>query len=418
MEPLGDDELLHIYNKIPYDLEGKRSFAQVCKKFLKIACIGLYRLDSSFPVLLFDVLPSSPNIERFTCYTPLSNAHIKLLAHCPKLQELILQKHLDPSSEFYFDFDFDDDGLCALGNACSRLRCVSLNRRLNVGDAGIASIVTSSKNLTHLNLKGCIRVTDESLKAIGRSGIHNLNLTGCSSITDLGLKYLADGDLKNSLQSLNLTKCDRISDLGVIHLNQMVSLTVLKLSKCGGHVTDTGIVAMSSQLQNIEILDLSWLINVTDISLLAISSNCTKLKDISLTGCKAITAEGLRAFTGHPTLERLVLFSCYNFSWEDVKLIALTCIKLEYLGIMKRIKTPMPESSQECIQIGDRFFGINWDEDNGPIFCIEFVLKSEMKIENGSDFWLGFSLVKENLNNCAQYNQLRSSGEIIITSSL
>ncbi|KAJ0725792.1 putative leucine-rich repeat domain superfamily [Helianthus annuus] len=97
-----------------------------------------------------------------------------------------------------------------------------------------------------------------------------------------------------------------------------------------------------SHLSNIEILDLSWLINVTDISLLAVGSKCVKLQKFLLTGCEAISAEGLRAFSGHQTLKRLMLFSCYNFCWEDVESVALTCTKLEYL---KRIKMPTPEFS-------------------------------------------------------------------------
>ncbi|KAK9060223.1 hypothetical protein SSX86_020927 [Deinandra increscens subsp. villosa] len=372
MEPLGDDELLYIFDKIPCYIEDKPLFAQVSKQFMKVACVRLHRLRSCFPDMLFDILPSSPNMRRFSCSKPLSNTHLKLLAHsCPKLELLGIgsaQDH-DPSSEpGEFDSDFDDDGLRAVGNSCSHLSEVSLSRRLHVGDAGIVSLVTSSKNLIKLNLEGCIRVTDESLKAIGESGIHNLNLEECCLITDLGLEYLAVGDLKKCLQHLNLSKCDRISDNGVIHLKQMVGLTHLNLSKCGVHVTDAGIAALLSQLTNIEILDLSWLINVADISLLAIGSKCLKLKEINLNGCEAISAEGLRAFSGHQTLKRLTLFSCYNFSWEDVESVALTCVGLKYLGLMKSIKTPMPEPSFDYLQIGRWYCGIDWDEDSDYLF--------------------------------------------------
>ncbi|KAI3696481.1 hypothetical protein L1987_79498 [Smallanthus sonchifolius] len=374
MEPLGDDELLYIFNKIPrFNLGDKRSFAQISKRFMKVACVSIYYLNSCFPDLLFDILPSSPNVRTFQCNKPLSNNHLQLLAQsCPKLKFLYLRsaQDFDPPEPGEFKFDFDDDGLCAVANACSHLHNVYLNMRLHVGDAGIVSLATSCKNLITLNLKGCNRVTDESLKAIGESGIRNLNLEGCYLITDLGLKYLASGNLKNSLQHLILTECDRISDHGVIHLKQMVHLIELNLSKCGVYVTDPVMLTLLSQLPNIEILDLSWLINVTDISLLAIGSKCFNLKEIYLSGCEAITAEGLLAFSGHEVLKRLVLFSCYNFSWEDVETVALTCIRLEYLGLMKRIKTPMPETSidYDYLQIGRNFCGIDWDKDSGTLF--------------------------------------------------
>ncbi|KAL8224558.1 hypothetical protein R6Q57_020033 [Mikania cordata] len=377
MKQLGDDELLYIFNKIPnYNREGKRSFAQVSKQFMKASCVGLYLLYSCFPDLLFDILPSSQNLRIFQCYKQLSNTHLKLLAQsCPKLQILRLGTTLDPFYElgdFGFDFDldndFDDDGLCAVGSSCSNLCYVNLGMRLHVGDAGIVSLVTSCKNLIRLNLEGCIRVTDESLKAIGESGIRNLNLGRCYLITGMGLECLAYGNLKNCLKQLNLTRCDRISDHGVIYLNHMVGLTDLNLSKCGVHVTDSSIVALLSQLPNIEILDLSWLINITDTSLLAIGSKCLKLEKIFLTGCEAITAEGLRAFSGHESLKRLDLFSCYSFSWEDVESVALTCVRLEYLGLMKRIKTPMPKYEYDYLQIERNSCRIDWDKDSKELF--------------------------------------------------
>ncbi|KAJ0678509.1 putative leucine-rich repeat domain superfamily [Helianthus annuus] len=165
-----------------------------------------------------------------------------------------------------------------------------------------------------------------------------------------------------------MAECNQISDNGIIFLKSMAALTELSLSKCGVHVTNYAIADVLSHLSNIEILDLSWLVNVTDISLLAIGSKCVKLQKIILTGCEAISAEGLQAFSGHQTLKRLELFSCYNFSWEDVESVALTCTKLEYLGLMKRIKTPTPEFSFDYLQIQHNRCGIDWDEDSDFLF--------------------------------------------------
>ncbi|KAJ0866789.1 putative leucine-rich repeat domain superfamily [Helianthus annuus] len=97
-------------------------------------------------------------------------------------------------------------------------------------------------------------------------------------------------------------------------------------------------------------------------------TKCLKLQTVYLTGCEAITSEGLRAFNGHQTLKTLLLFSCYNFCWEDVESVAVTCSRLEYLGLMKRIKTPMPESHQDFLQIGHHTCLIEWDEGEGVFF--------------------------------------------------
>ncbi|KAK1419989.1 hypothetical protein QVD17_29476 [Tagetes erecta] len=261
----------------------------------------------------------------------------------------------------------DDELLYILTKIPSRSKRSFAQELYPLETGGYMLVGTSCKNLVHLHFDGCIRVTNESLKAIGESHILNLNMRGCYLITDLGLEYLANGDLKKCLQILNLSKCDRISDHGIIHLKQIVGLTELNLSKCGVHVTDSAIVAITSHLPNIEFLDLSWLINVTDISLLSISSRCLKLDGIYLTGCEAITAEGLRAFSGHQTLRTLVLFSCYNFSWEDVKSVALTCIGLQYIGLMKEIKTSMPELSNDYLHIENTLCRIHWDDDTNTM---------------------------------------------------
>ncbi|GJX39143.1 ribonuclease H-like domain-containing protein [Tanacetum coccineum] len=141
---------------------------------------------------------------------------MKLLAQsCPKLRilGLALEKNLEPKVDY--ESDFDDDGLCAVANACCQLESVSLSRRLHVGDVGVVSILRSSKNITSLDLGRCVKVTDESLKAIGEATrLRSLNLQGCYLITDLGLKYLATRDLKNSLMFLYFNECVKISDTG------------------------------------------------------------------------------------------------------------------------------------------------------------------------------------------------------------
>ncbi|GKB50108.1 leucine-rich repeat, cysteine-containing subtype protein [Tanacetum coccineum] len=60
------------------------------------------------------------------------------------------------------DFDFDDDGLCYVANACSRLYEVDLGVRLHVGDVGVDCLVRSCKDFRALKLSRCERVTDET----------------------------------------------------------------------------------------------------------------------------------------------------------------------------------------------------------------------------------------------------------------
>ncbi|GJR57176.1 leucine-rich repeat, cysteine-containing subtype protein [Tanacetum coccineum] len=100
---------------------------------------------------------------------------------CHNLQHLKLN-HCEKT-----DFDFDDDGLCAVAKACSRLNEVQLDGWLHVGDVGVECLVRSCKDLRALNLSRCERVTDESLKSIRESNsLQKLYLEGCL-ISDMGL---------------------------------------------------------------------------------------------------------------------------------------------------------------------------------------------------------------------------------------
>nr|XP_043611923.1 F-box protein SKP2A-like [Erigeron canadensis] len=347
MGQLGDEELTFIFKKLD-NPDDRKSFSKVSKQLLKVSCIRLTTLHSSFPDMLFDILPTSSNLLNFHCPKPLLNHHIKLLAKsCPKLRELHLP--LDENSDQdEFEFDFDDDGLCAIANGCKELLGVDLSGRLHVGDVGIVSLLRSCKRVYNLTLAGCVRVTDESLKVIGECYLEMLVLKGCYLITDLGLKYLAEGELKHYLDNLNLSECDRISDDGIIYLKEMGGLMCLNLSKCGVNVTDTGLVDYLSEFQNLYWLDLSWLVNVTDISLSVIATKCLMLVEIYLTGCQAITVEGLRAFAQHPGLEVLDLVSCHKLSWEDVKSFILTCPQLKHIHLSKRIEMSMPNRFNNC----------------------------------------------------------------------
>ncbi|GJU52365.1 leucine-rich repeat, cysteine-containing subtype protein [Tanacetum coccineum] len=140
-----------------------------------------------------------------------------------------LEKNLVPKADSSDDeFDFNDDGLCEVANACSRLCEVHLSGRLHIGDVGVVSLIRFSKNLTDLlKLDGCVTAIGEA------NHLKYLSFRGCYLVTDLGLEYLANGDMKNCLERLHLNECDMISDYGICHLKQMTGLYYLSLSKCG-----------------------------------------------------------------------------------------------------------------------------------------------------------------------------------------
>ncbi|GJR61948.1 leucine-rich repeat, cysteine-containing subtype protein [Tanacetum coccineum] len=279
---------------------------------------------------------------------------------CLKLtcMRVSLEKNLVPmvvSSDG--EFDFNDDGLCEVANACRYLP--HLSRRLHIGDVGVVSLVRSSKNLTLINLDGCVNVTNESLKAICEANhLKYLSLRGYYLVTDLGLEYLTNEDMKNCLERLHLNECVRISDKGICYLKKMTGLYYLSLSKCGVNITNVGVMAIC-QLPSLMVLNLSWLRNVTDTSLSHISSNCSKMNQIDFTGCKGITGKGLHALVHLRKLKTLKLFSCHNISWEDVKSFAVTST-IRIFGLSRSIKKQMVNSGDYHLHYWRNHYDIEW----------------------------------------------------------
>ncbi|PWA81261.1 Leucine-rich repeat, cysteine-containing subtype [Artemisia annua] len=283
MEPLGEDEIFCIYERITRKVD-KKSFSKVCKKFLKVAGFNFRLLQTKSPDLLYHVLTSSPKMSWFECHVPLSNNHMKLIAEsCPNI------KHLDLSLSKYLDhqvaeLEFDDVGLCAIASACIHMDHVNLYGRLHIKEIGIGSLVRSCRNLELLNLQNCANVSDKSLNMIGEAThLKELYLSRCNLISDLGLEYLANGDLRYCLEELDLDKCDRITDNGIVYLKKLVSLRSLSLCGCGANITDHGVVALC-ELPNLETLYLNSLTSMTDISLLEIGRKCLKMLVLSFSG--------------------------------------------------------------------------------------------------------------------------------------
>ncbi|PKU71531.1 hypothetical protein MA16_Dca004373 [Dendrobium catenatum] len=94
-------------------------------------------------------------------------------------------------------------------------------------------------------------------------------------------------------------------------------------------------------------LYLSWLINLSYSSLIAIAQNCQNLVEIRLIGCEQITGNGIHSFSGHQSLEYLVLDSFYNVSGYDIVHVVLGCLSLSHLRLRRALKCWMPSSTQE-----------------------------------------------------------------------
>eukprot|EP01018_Ginkgo_biloba_P013499 Gb_07301 [translate_table: standard] len=354
MDKISDDEVGLILKRVTNRTD-RRACSQVCTQWRRVEGSTRTALRVLDPQLLHLFLPRYPNLFVLEAGRGITDSDLELIADtCPALQVLNLNLRqtvgfLDVFEESDID-TVSDEGICAIAAGCRDLRRVYLRRRKGVGNVGATALIKSASNLTHLDLSWCHGITDQALEAMGAAGsLQVLILHGCTLVTDWGLASLATGSSARTLKRLDLRECDQISDLGVTLLQQLSCLQVLNLAECGPRVTDTGGVALGA-VYSLESINFSWLINISDVSLLTIAENCQNLKEINITGCELITGVGVRSFSQHKSLQVLILASCYNVFSDDIEQTVLECPTLLYLGLDKGLRRWIPDGLLERIQ--------------------------------------------------------------------
>eukprot|EP01112_Ceratiomyxa_fruticulosa_P016517 TRINITY_DN5003_c0_g1_i1.p1 TRINITY_DN5003_c0_g1~~TRINITY_DN5003_c0_g1_i1.p1 ORF type:complete len:318 (-),score=41.67 TRINITY_DN5003_c0_g1_i1:52-1005(-) len=135
-----------------------------------------------------------------------------------------------------------------------------------------------------------------------------------SRISNDGLKYVG---VVTTLVKLNLEGCSNITDNGLDHLAQLKNLLDLNLSRCSG-VSDAGVSKICNSLPQIQHLNLSELLSLTEEGLASLSRN-SNLKTLSLSHCKSVDSYAVRALTrrlkmpssgGLISLKHLYLVNC------------------------------------------------------------------------------------------------------------
>ncbi|KAJ8555488.1 hypothetical protein K7X08_012984 [Anisodus acutangulus] len=348
MEKLGDDLLALIMSKI-HDSPYRKSISQVCKQWFRVEGLTRSSIRVFEPNLLRNFLPRFPNLKKIETSEQIKNTHLQILAEkCPRIQVLNLSfkkknRFYDEKDESLVleDDDFDEKGLCFIAKGCcSCLNTVCLRKRSGVGDDGVGFLVKFLPKLIALDLSFCDKVSDESLRVIGSvsNSLKIFNLQGCWLVSDSGLKSLVEGPVRMTLKRLILAECDRITDSGVLSLMQLCCcLEELDLAECGPNVTDISGEAISSS-ESVKRLNLSWLVNVSDATVVALAKGCKNLDALNLTGCEFVTGEGVRTLTKHRSLKELVLTRCEKLSGYDLEELVLGCQTLEYIVVDRRLR--------------------------------------------------------------------------------
>ncbi|XP_017891937.1 dynein regulatory complex subunit 6-like isoform X2 [Ceratina calcarata] len=126
------------------------------------------------------------------------------------------------------------------------------------------------KGLQELDLSGCNRITDVSLKhAFAFPELRILNLSQCQQITHIGLDYLSKNN--PAIEYLDLNRCYNISDVGISYLAQ--------------------------RLHRLKQLLIQGCLQLTDHTLDSIKLYCKSLQYLDTRFCRGMTAAGIESLT-------------------------------------------------------------------------------------------------------------------------
>ncbi|XP_013926395.1 PREDICTED: F-box/LRR-repeat protein 20-like isoform X1 [Thamnophis sirtalis] len=255
----------------------------------------------------------------------------RLTSCCPQLAKLALAR-------CHITFEFDSYSGSHNYNSSALLSFRNLVHFLGRRAAGVKSLDLSGTNingqamrtlvqvgnlqLQEFILQACRDLTNEAVSVLCQHQPHltTLDLSGCSELSDQA--GLAISSRLFALQCLRLGKLPRLTDAGfqgISHLKHLQSLDVsecslvsctelvkafgtnttppklksLKVAFCS-LVRDSTVLSLAEALsKNLQVLDLSSCVSLSNRSVQAITSRLLRLTVLRLAWCKELTDEGL-----------------------------------------------------------------------------------------------------------------------------
>ncbi|WMV32936.1 hypothetical protein MTR67_026321 [Solanum verrucosum] len=161
-----------------------------------------------------------------------------------------------------------------------------------VGNTTIYIVGGLCRKLTHIDLSGLLRITDEGLIPLVKNCAANLvavSLSWCINITDISVSTIVKLN-GGSLKSLLVDGCRHVTDATLVEiLKSCWMLIVLDVSMSG--ITDSGIKTLANATQlHLQILSLSGCPFVSDNNLPFLLDLVQNLQGLNIQHCVGISS--------------------------------------------------------------------------------------------------------------------------------
>jgi hypothetical protein len=139
------------------------------------------------------------------CQGLLDNHLVTIIAHAPRIRNLVLYKCLNLS----------DQGITSLVALGKYLHYLHLGHCVALTDAAVIQLARNCTRLRYLDLASCIRISDISCMELGLhlEKLKRIGLVKCINITDQGIISLVRGraQICNVLERIHLSYCQRLT---------------------------------------------------------------------------------------------------------------------------------------------------------------------------------------------------------------
>ena len=163
-----------------------------------------------------------------------SDQHLELLFLCPNVTKLNLNSLKGNRS------DITSRGITQVSKYCENIRELQLRRCTAICDWGMVKVLLKCQYLTVLNLSGCVSLTDTTLHAVANNSTRlvSVDLSRNENFTDEGVTCIAR-NLQQTLQEVCINYCTKLTDDSVYALTTFCTkLDIMTFAGCVSMTSD------------------------------------------------------------------------------------------------------------------------------------------------------------------------------------
>ncbi|XP_013177189.1 PREDICTED: uncharacterized F-box/LRR-repeat protein C02F5.7-like [Papilio xuthus] len=277
-------------------------------------------LDQTGVIMLSEKLPNLRSLDLSYCFNAVTDASIQVVFKNQVFLHTLKISHCDKVS---------DVGLTGMGKLqqdgnddspiMSNYDEAPTHQKIHLGSRAEEEIVRDANRKKNV-MKMCENIltmdsfTGYSLARLKH--LRELDMSGCNRMTDVSLRYAFNF---KELVNLNFSRCQQITHEGVGHLvRNCPSIEYFNLTDCY-NLKDDAVTEIVKGLRRLQTLELRGCNQLTDRSLEAIRTHCEKLKFLDVQGCRYMSPELACAIGALPTLHTVLMTKPGPYITESVK---------------------------------------------------------------------------------------------------